>query len=172
MRRSSSIAALDSRSCKQCKFLLIFEPFAIKCCAMTQIYLLTSDHQHAVCGTNANANANANQLLCRKYQRRFFFEEVTFDHVQGKEKDQVSPMFISEHQRKTSVCRFCKITQFFCCFFFVISKVCWTVCVFCFLNLGSLKRIYASLFTSRDFRHRRAMTVSYTHLTLPTNREV
>ena len=50
--------------------------------------------------------ANANQLLCRKYQRRFFFEEVTFDHVPGKEKDQVSPMFISEHQRKTSLCRF------------------------------------------------------------------
>ena len=61
--------------------------------------------------------ANANQLLCRKYQRRFFFEEVTFDHVPGKEKDQVSPMFISEHQRKTSVCRFCKITQFFFFFF-------------------------------------------------------
>ena len=99
--------------------------------------------------------ANANQLLCRKYQRRFFFEEVTFDHVPGKEKDQVSPMFISEHQRKTSVCRFCKITQFF--FFFVISKVCWTVCVFRFLNLESLKRIYASLFISRDFRHRCAM---------------
>ena len=59
--------------------------------------------------------ANANQLLCRKYQRRFFFEEVTFDHVPGKEKDQVSPMFISEHQRRNSVCRFCKITrvQFF-----------------------------------------------------------
>ena len=74
----------------------------------------------------------------------------------GKEKDQVSPMFISEHQRKTSVCRFCNITQFFC-FFSLFSKVCWTVCVFRFLNLGSLKRIYASLFTSRDFRHRRAM---------------
>ena len=92
----------------------------------------------------------------RKYQRRFFFEEVTFDHVPGKEKDQVSPMFISEQQRKTSVCRFCKITQLLC-FFFVISKVCWTVCVFRFLNLGSLKRVHASLFTSRDFRHRRAM---------------
>ena len=63
-------------------------------------------------------------------------------------------MFISEHQRKTSVCRFCKITQFFCCFFFVISKVCWTVCVFNFLNLESLKKINASLFTFRDFRHR------------------
>ena len=68
--------------------------------------------------------------------------------------DQVSPMFILEHQRKTSECRFCKMTQFF---FFVISKVCWTVCVFRFLNLGSLKRIYTSLFTSRDFRHCRAM---------------
>ena len=103
--------------------------------------------------------ANANQLLCRKYQRRFFFEEVTFDHVPGKEKDQVSPMFIWEHQRKTSVCRFCKITQF-SGLFFVISKVCWTVCVFRFLNLGSLKRIYASLFTSRDCRHRHAMILT------------
>ena len=91
--------------------------------------------------------ANANQLLCWKYQRRFFFKEVTFDHVPGKEKDQVSPMFISERQRKTSVCRFSKKPPFF---FFVISKVCWTVCVFRFL-------IYASLFTSRDFRHRCAM---------------
>ena len=103
--------------------------------------------------------ANANQLLCRKYQRRFFFEEVTFDHVPGKEKDQVSPMFISEHQRKTSMCRFTEVTQFFCYFFFVISKVCWTVCVFCFLNIENLKRIYASLFIYRDFRHRRAMIV-------------
>ena len=101
--------------------------------------------------------ANANQLLCRKYQRRFFFEEVTFDHVPGKEKDQVSPMFISEHQRKTSMCRFTEVTQFFCYVFFVISKVCWTVCLFCFLNIENLKRIYASLFIYRDFRHRRAM---------------
>ena len=111
----------------------------IKCCAMTQIYLLTSDHQPP--------KTSATILL---------WGSDFWSRARQKEKDQVSPMFISEHQRKTSVCRFCKITQFFC-FFFVISKVCWTVCVFRFLNLGSLKRIYASLFTSRDFRHRRAM---------------
>ena len=98
--------------------------------------------------------ANANQLLCRKYQRRFFFEEVTFDHVPGKEKDQVSPMFISEHERKTNLCRFCSLKT---PFFFVIPYVCWTVCVFHSLNLESLKRIYASLFNFRDFRLRRAM---------------
>ena len=83
---------------------------------MTQIYLLTSDHQHAVCGTNFSP-----------MQINFFaeegYEEVTFDHVPGKEKDQVSPIFISEHQHKTSVRRFCKITQFFGVSF-VISKVC------------------------------------------------
>ena len=39
-------------------------------------------------------------------------------------------------------------------FFFVIHLVCWTVCAFHFLNLESLKTIYASLFTFRDFRHR------------------
>ena len=42
-------------------------------------------------------------------------------------------------------------------FFFVILKVCWTVCVFHFLNLESLKRIYASPFTFRDFRNRCTM---------------
>ena len=49
----------------------------------------------------------------------------------------------------------------FCClrtqFFLVIPEVCWTVCLFHFLNLESLKRIYASLFTFRDFRHRCGM---------------
>ena len=74
-----------------------------------------------------------------------------FDHVLDKEKDQVSPMFISEHQRKTNVCRFCSlISQII---FFVIPKVCWTVRVFHFLNFESLKRIYVWLFTFRDFRH-------------------
>ena len=42
-------------------------------------------------------------------------------------------------------------------YFFVITKVCWTVCVFHFLNLESLKRIYASLLTFGDFRHRCTM---------------
>ena len=37
--------------------------------------------------------------------------------------------------------------------FFRNFKVCWTVCVFHFLNLESLKRIYASLFTFRDVRN-------------------
>ena len=45
-------------------------------------------------------------------------------------------------------------------FFFIIPKVCWTVCVFHFLNLESLRRIYVSLFTFRDFRHRRAMILT------------
>ena len=45
----------------------------------------------------------------------------------------------------------------FCIFLFVIPKVCLTVCVFHFLNLESLKRIYASLFAFRDFRHRCTM---------------
>ena len=65
-------------------------------------------------------------------------------------------MFISEHQRKTNLCRFCSLITL-TIFFFIIPKVCWTVCVFYFLNLESLKRIYASLFTFRDFRHRRTM---------------
>ena len=47
--------------------------------------------------------------------------------------------------------------NYFC---FVIPKVCWTVCVFHFLNLESLKRIYASLFTFRDFRHHRTMILN------------
>ena len=85
--------------------------------------------------------------------------EETFDHVPGKEKDQVSPMFISEHQRKADFCRFCSLTTQII-FFFVIPKVCWTVCVFHFLNLESLKRIYASLFTFRDFRHHRTMILN------------
>ena len=72
-----------------------------------------------------------------------------------QEKDQVSQMVISEHQRKTNVCRFCEITQIN--FFFVIPKVCWTVYAFCFLNLECLKRMYASLFTLRDFRHCRTI---------------
>ena len=76
--------------------------------------------------------------------------EETFHHVPGKEKDQVSPIFISECQRKTKLRRFCSlITPIF---FFLIPSVCCTVCVFHFLNLESLKRIYASLFTFRDFR--------------------
>ena len=31
------------------------------------------------------------------FRLRFFFGEETFDHEPGNEKDQVSPMFISEH---------------------------------------------------------------------------
>ena len=53
---------------------------------------------------------------------------------------------------------FCNNPIFF--FFFIIPKVCWTVCVFHFLNLESLRRIYVSLFTFRDFRHRRAMMLT------------
>ena len=57
--------------------------------------------------------------------------EETFDHVPGNEKDQLLPMFISEHHCRTSN------------YFFVIPKVCLTVCVFYFQNLENLKRIYA-----------------------------
>ena len=64
-------------------------------------------------------------------------------------------MFISEHQRKTNFVQILFfITQII---FFVIPKVCSTVCVFHFLNLESLKRMYASLFTFRAFRHLRTM---------------
>ena len=58
------------------------------------VYLSTTDNKHAVCGTDFLP------------MRRFFFVEETFDHVPSKEKDQVSPMFISEHQGKTNLCRF------------------------------------------------------------------
>ena len=54
------------------------------------VYLLTSDNKHAVRGTDFTP-----------MQINFFVEE-TFDHVPGKEKDQISLMFISEHQRKTN----------------------------------------------------------------------
>ena len=87
----------------------------------------------------------------------------------GKEKDQISPMFISEHQRKTNFVQILFfITQII---FFVIPKVCSTVCVFHFLNLESLKRMYASLFTSRDFRHRHAMILKVErNIKTPENR--
>ena len=53
------------------------------------VYLLTSDDEYAVCGTNFSPN----QLLCRKYlATKFFFVEETFDHVPGNEKDQVWPI--------------------------------------------------------------------------------
>ena len=65
-------------------------------------------------------------------------------------------MFISQHQQKTNLCRFCYLISEII-FFFVIPLVCWTVRVFHFLNLGSVKRISASLFTFRDFRHRSTM---------------
>ena len=45
------------------------------------VYLLTSDNKHAVCGTDVSPH----QLLCRKYQRHFFFVEETFDHGPGNE---------------------------------------------------------------------------------------
>ena len=80
--------------------------------------------------------------------------EETFDHVPGKEKDQVSPMFISEYERKTNLCWFCSLKT---PILFVIACVCWTVCVFHSLKLERLKRIYGSLFNFRDLRLRRAM---------------
>ena len=79
--------------------------------------------------------------------------EETFDHAPGKEKDQVSPMFISEHQRKTNVCRFCAlITHIFSYFLKFVELyvyfISWTL---------SLKRIYASLSTFGYFSHHRTM---------------
>ena len=56
------------------------------------VYLLASDNKHAICGTEFSLN----QLLYRKYRRRFFFVKETFDHVTGNEKDQVSPTFLSD----------------------------------------------------------------------------
>ena len=50
-----------------------------------------------------------------------------------------------------------KYKQILFIFLFVIPKVCLTVCIFHFLNLESLKRIYTSLFTFRDFRHHHTM---------------
>ena len=58
------------------------------------VYLLTSDNKHAVCGTDFSPH----QLLCWRYQLCFYFVEETFDHVPGNKIDQVSPVFISEHQ--------------------------------------------------------------------------
>ena len=101
---------------------------------------------------------NANQLLCRKYQRRFFFEELKWLSImcQARKKIKFHRCSFRNINVKQAPADFVKYPNLFG-FFFVISKVCWTVCVFRFLNLGSLKRIYASLFTSRDFRHRRAV---------------
>ena len=118
---------------------------------MTQIYLLTSDHQHTVCGTNFSS-----------MQINFFAENISDDSSLRK---WLSIMCQARKKIKFHRCSFRNINVEQACadflvFFFVISKVCWTVCVFRFLNLGSLKRIYTSLFTSRDFRHRRAMIQS------------
>ena len=69
------------------------------------VYVLTSDNKNAVCGTSF-----------LPMQINFFAENISddscggfFDYMPGKEKDQVSPMLISEHQRKTNVCRFCSL---------------------------------------------------------------
>ena len=77
----------------------------------SSVHLLTSDNKHAVyCGTDVSP-----------IQINFFTENISndsslwtgveesFDHVPGKEKDQVSPMFISEHECKTNLCRFCSL---------------------------------------------------------------
>ena len=119
------------------------------------VYLLTFDNKHAVCRTDFSP-----------MQINFFAENISDDIIllcvgdfrsrarQGKRSS--FTVFISEHQRKTNLYRFCSlITPII--FFSVVPKVCWTVCVFHFLNLESLKRIYASLFTFRDFRHHRTM---------------
>ena len=85
------------------------------------VYFLTSDDKHAVCGTDFSP-----------MQINFFAENISDDSSLwrrlsiscqarkkiGKEKEKVSPMFITEHQCKTNLCRFCSlITPIF---FFII----------------------------------------------------
>ena len=133
---------------------------------MTQIYLLTSDHQHAVCGTNFSP-----------MQINFFAENISDDSslrkwlsitCQARKKIKFHRCSFRNINVKHACADFVKWPIFF---FFVISKVCWTVCVFHFLNLGSLKRIYTSLFTSRDFRHRHAMILKVErNIKTPENR--
>ena len=76
------------------------------------VYFLTSDDKHAVCGTDFSP-----------IQINFFAENISDDSSLwrrlsitcqarkkiGKEKEKVSPMIISEYQRKTNLCRFCSL---------------------------------------------------------------
>ena len=110
------------------------------------------ENKHAVCGTDSQCKSTS---LPKKLATILLCEGNFRSRARQGKRSSLSPMFILEHQRKTDFCRlFFNNTKYF---FFVIPKVCWTVCVFHFLNLESLKRIYASLFTFRDFRHRRTM---------------
>ena len=132
---------------------MIFEPFAIKCCAMTQMKALLYIYWLLITNTllwnrllaksTSLLKILATFLLCggdfrsrTRQRKRSSFTDVHFwtsMHTMGRE---------------TNVCRFCSlITQII---FLVIPKVCLTICVLHFLNLESLKRIYASLFTFRD----------------------
>ena len=98
------------------------------------VYLLASDNKHAICGTEFSLN----QLLCRKYWRRFFFVKETFDHVTGNENDQVSPTFLSDRiNAENGTLNKCVQILFFNNpnFFLVIPKVCLIACVFPFRNL-------------------------------------
>ena len=119
------------------------------------VYLLTSDNKQVVCGTDFSP-----------MQINFFAENISYDSSMWR---RLSVMCQVRKMIKFHRCSFrnIKVKQMgqilFCnnpIFFFIIPKVCWTVCVFHFLNLESLRRIYVSLFTFRDFRHRRAMTLT------------
>ena len=112
------------------------------------VYLLTSDNKHAVCWTDFSP-----------MQISFFAENISHDSSLWR---RLSIMCQARKMIKFHWCSFrnikvkqigqiCSLITHF--FFFVIPKVCWTVCVFHFLNLESLKRIYTSLFTFKDFRH-------------------
>ena len=115
------------------------------------VYLLTSDNKQVVCGTDFSP-----------MQINFFAENISYDSSMWR---RLSVMCQARKMIKFHRCSFrnIKVKQIgqilFCnnpFFFFIIPKV----CVFHFLNLESLRRIYVSLFTFRDFRHRHAMTLT------------
>ena len=89
------------------------------------VYLLTSDNKHTVCGTNFSP-----------MQFNFFAENISDD----------SSLFC----RLSITCPARKKIKFHRCSFLNINVKQTTVCVFHFLNLESLKRIYPSLYTFRD----------------------
>ena len=118
------------------------------------VYLLTTDNKHAVCRTDflpMQINFFAKKILatillcggdfrsCARQVKRSSFTDVNFGTTTQNKFVQI--LFFNNPNY----------------FFFVIPKVCWTVCVFHFLNLESLKKIYTSLLTFRDLRHRRTM---------------
>ena len=109
------------------------------------VYLLTSDNKHTVCGTNFSP-----------MQFNFFAENISDDS--------------SLWRRLSITCPARKKIKFHRCSFLNINVKQTTVCVFHFLNLESLKRIYPSLYTFRDFRHRRTTILKGTDIKTSKNR--